>query len=113
MIIPAKEQTSAAVAQHYDDLDPFYREHFHMATYTSEKVDIRSLAVAPTGTDPDTLSGIEERAVNDAKESAHCQQETSDGRRFNRIMLEGKDVISQVIRSIASCYVSQSMSGHA
>ena len=26
MIIPAKEQTSAAVAQHYDDLDPFYRE---------------------------------------------------------------------------------------
>src|SRR3979411_1760965 len=27
--------------------------------------------------------------------------------------LQGKDVISQVIRSIASCYVSQSMSGHA
>src|SRR3981189_2543164 len=27
--------------------------------------------------------------------------------------LKGKDVISQVIRSIASCYVSQSMSGHA
>jgi hypothetical protein len=27
--------------------------------------------------------------------------------------LEGKDVISQVIRSIASCFVSQSMSGHA
>jgi tocopherol O-methyltransferase len=26
MIIPAKEQTSAAVPQHYDDLDPFYRE---------------------------------------------------------------------------------------
>ncbi|HWZ73262.1 MAG TPA: class I SAM-dependent methyltransferase, partial [Casimicrobiaceae bacterium] len=26
MIIPAKEQTSAAVAQHYDELDPFYRE---------------------------------------------------------------------------------------
>jgi hypothetical protein len=25
--------------------------------------------------------------------------------------LKGKDVISQVIRSIASCYVSQSMSG--
>src|SRR5258708_40064796 len=33
MIIPAKVQTSAAVAQHYDDLDPFYRElwgdHLH------------------------------------------------------------------------------------
>jgi hypothetical protein len=27
--------------------------------------------------------------------------------------LKGKDVISQVIRSIASCFVSQSMSGHA
>ena len=27
--------------------------------------------------------------------------------------LKGKDVISQVIRSIASCYVSQSMSGPA
>jgi hypothetical protein len=27
--------------------------------------------------------------------------------------LEGKDVISEVIRSIASCYLSQSMSGHA
>jgi hypothetical protein len=27
--------------------------------------------------------------------------------------LNGKDVISQVIRSIASCFVSQSMSGHA
>ena len=27
--------------------------------------------------------------------------------------LKGKDVISQVIRSIGSCYVSQSMSGHA
>jgi FMN-dependent NADH-azoreductase len=34
--------------------------------------DIRSLAIAPTGTDPDTLSGIAERAVNDAKESAHA-----------------------------------------
>jgi FMN-dependent NADH-azoreductase len=33
--------------------------------------DIRSLAIAPTGTDPDTLSDIEDRAVNDAKESAH------------------------------------------
>src|SRR3979490_2457732 len=27
--------------------------------------------------------------------------------------LKGKDVIRQVIRSIASCFVSQSMSGHA
>jgi LDH2 family malate/lactate/ureidoglycolate dehydrogenase len=27
--------------------------------------------------------------------------------------LKGKDVISQVIHSIASCFVSQSMSGHA
>src|SRR5258708_33303580 len=27
--------------------------------------------------------------------------------------LKGKDVISQVIRSIASCFVSQSLSGHA
>ena len=27
--------------------------------------------------------------------------------------LKGKDVVSQVIRSIASCFVSQSMSGHA
>jgi hypothetical protein len=27
--------------------------------------------------------------------------------------LKGKEVISQVIRSIASCFVSQSMSGHA
>jgi len=27
--------------------------------------------------------------------------------------LKGKDVISQVIRSIGSCYVSQSLSGHA
>ena len=27
--------------------------------------------------------------------------------------LKGKDVISQAIRSIASCFVSQSMSGHA
>jgi hypothetical protein len=26
MIIPNKEQTSAAVAEHYDDLDRFYRE---------------------------------------------------------------------------------------
>ena len=34
--------------------------------------DIRSLAIAPSATDPDTLSGIEERAVNDAKESAHA-----------------------------------------
>jgi FMN-dependent NADH-azoreductase len=33
--------------------------------------DIRSLAIAPTGTDPDTLSDIEDRAVNDARESAH------------------------------------------
>jgi FMN-dependent NADH-azoreductase len=33
--------------------------------------DIRSLAIAPTGTDPETFSGIQERAVNDAKKSAH------------------------------------------
>src|SRR5258705_9573194 len=39
MIIPAKEQTSAAVAQHYDDLDPFYRElwgdHVHHGLWTT------------------------------------------------------------------------------
>ena len=34
--------------------------------------DIRSLTIAPTDTDPDTLSGIEERAVDAAKESAHA-----------------------------------------
>jgi hypothetical protein len=35
MIIPAKEQTSAAVAQHYDDLDPFYRELWGIAFTTA------------------------------------------------------------------------------
>jgi hypothetical protein len=39
MIIPAKEQTSAAVAQHYDDLNPFYRElwgdHVHHGLWTT------------------------------------------------------------------------------
>jgi len=39
MIIPAKKQTSAAVAQHYDDLDPFYRElwgdHVHHGLWTT------------------------------------------------------------------------------
>jgi tocopherol O-methyltransferase len=39
MIIPAKEQTSAAVAQHYDDLDRFYRElwgdHVHHGLWTT------------------------------------------------------------------------------
>src|SRR5882762_877900 len=39
MIISAKEQTSAAVAQHYDDLDPFYREiwgdHVHHGLWTT------------------------------------------------------------------------------
>src|ERR1700733_1999512 len=39
MIIPAKEQTSAAVAQHYDDLDLFYRElwgdHVHHGLWTT------------------------------------------------------------------------------
>src|SRR5258705_1813333 len=39
MIIPAKGQTSAAVAQHYDDLDPFYREiwgdHVHHGLWTT------------------------------------------------------------------------------
>jgi FMN-dependent NADH-azoreductase len=34
--------------------------------------DIRSLSIAPTGTDPDTLAGIEGRAVNDAETSAHA-----------------------------------------
>ena len=39
MIIPGKAQTSAAVAQHYDDLDPFYRElwgdHVHHGLWSS------------------------------------------------------------------------------
>ena len=39
MIFPAKEQTSAAVAQHYDDLDTFYRElwgdHVHHGLWTT------------------------------------------------------------------------------
>jgi tocopherol O-methyltransferase len=39
MIIPAKEQTSTAVAQHYDDLDPFYREiwgdHVHHGLWST------------------------------------------------------------------------------
>jgi len=35
MIIPAKEQTSAAVAQHYDDLDPFHRELWGITSTTA------------------------------------------------------------------------------
>jgi tocopherol O-methyltransferase len=39
VIVPAKEQTTAAVAQHYDDLDPFYRElwgdHVHHGLWTT------------------------------------------------------------------------------
>jgi tocopherol O-methyltransferase len=39
MIIPANEQTSAAVAQHYDDLDLFYRElwgdHVHHCIWST------------------------------------------------------------------------------
>jgi tocopherol O-methyltransferase len=39
MIVPAKEQTTAAVPHHYDDLDPFYRElrgdHVHHGLWTT------------------------------------------------------------------------------
>jgi hypothetical protein len=39
MIVPTKEQSSAAVARHYDELDPFYRElwgdHVHHGLWTT------------------------------------------------------------------------------
>jgi tocopherol O-methyltransferase len=39
MITPAEEQTTAAVAQHYDELDPFYRaiwgDHVHHGLWTT------------------------------------------------------------------------------
>ena len=35
MIIPAKEQTSTAGAQHYDDLDPFHRELWAITSTTA------------------------------------------------------------------------------
>jgi FMN-dependent NADH-azoreductase len=55
-------------AEGYDFLTGYLETWLGFIGFT----DIRSLAIAPTGTDPDTLSGIEERAVNDAKESAHA-----------------------------------------
>ena len=39
MIVPRETQTSAAVAEHYDELDPFYREiwgeHVHHGLWTT------------------------------------------------------------------------------
>src|SRR3981189_330758 len=67
-------QSSAATylpgsgAEGFDFLTGYLKTWLEFIGFT----DIRSLAIAPTGTDPDTLSGIAERAVNYAKESAHA-----------------------------------------
>ena len=56
MIHPNRPQTTAAVAAHYDELDPFYREVWGEHVFVEERtvdVHIRRLrqALTPTGHD--------------------------------------------------------------